>query len=351
MAKDEREMLRVPMRKRWRFAGACLVIVGVVGALMPTLLAWEWEKHLPDWALAKWAPIDGALTMENAMPGLISGSASVDPVPLSRRDALYNEAYARLMNGRFSDAAGSVYLQRMQEAGVLDVATRYGVPAAWPWDVPIPKRESASRLSVSVPTSVLLGSHPFKMDYAFEALTGPAKTVRVKTWASAGSRTYTGKSYDAQVDASRGRSMFMTPVKGDHADAVVRGALRLSLHVGSKGVVWIEHERDPMEEEPREVPFYMGLSIRLLRDGKELGMATLGVPPTGFNTTELGATFTTPVTWRDAGTQLGRGELSGIELEVTGDPILGTDTWLMHASATRDTWVGTVRIVPAVEPR
>lgn len=351
VAKSERELGTRRARKRWRLAGAALFTLGWLGTQTPAMIAYGWAAALPGWALAWWAPVDSNSWNIATATGssyisfggqsyLRAGSSGTGTPPslLEQLDnSLYLETWRRMNAGELADGLAVSYLKRSMGYTTLPLAAHGGLPAAWPWDVPLP-------------TPALLpqaAGAPVWIEARADAIHAPSDSVHVRAVVGVppSMRTYTLGEATVPINARASRAEFMTPASSPAIDAAVLAASRPRLIVTPERM-WVEVLTVNDGPEWADVPPYAAENVTVWLRGHRIGKGLLDGP-----TAIRGGSAFADIVWEAGMEKAARLHLDELEVELIGDAESATDMYTSGWMLERTAWVGHVRGKPQVVKR
>jgi hypothetical protein len=346
VAKSERELRVRRGLKRVRAAGVVLLALGWVCGRAPVMREHGWPAGIPDWALARVAPV-GASKWGNAAPWVdvhpsnsSASSFGVLPTPDPKytwdwraRDALFDEIWRRFNDKTISTAAGVAYLHR--QIG-LDASTyKAEMPGRWALNEAGPLFRPITKFGV--PTVWLTSTTPERQ--------GLPLCLRFET--KVNGKSYLLAEVCAPVDA-RQRAMVLDAVRDPALDRAVAQAISARLVTdGARMRLEVDDRRDGPAWDA--VNTYVRARARLVIGKLEVGRAAFSLSPKSARRT--GGTVTVVVVWVGTGEQLACISPESVRLELTGEPDEAFDIYAVHWGDEPRAWAGAVTVTPRVEKR
>jgi hypothetical protein len=343
VAGGEREMKRLPARKRWRLVGVSLLIVGWVLLQGPAFAAHGWAGGVPSWALVRWAPVKtdsaDASTVRNWLfpppPGYPALTQSPPPSKLTARfrsDA-YLETWRRIHKAEMSEAETAGYLRRHFPVTAKDLLKWADMPDAWPSDWALPELN---------PVYDAFGSSLLRSAACrFVETTG--SSTKIVSQVDLSDRTITLAETTIRLDRTVPGVRFMHPVDTPAArDEIVR-ALSPAVSIGIDRVRVEFTGRKQLTA--RDAPYVLPLRVRLLAGEKTLAAGTCAYE-------RLSTLGHSPVfaylQWEEGGLAFAQAHPEQLEVEITGLSSQGLMDYVMRSTKLRDVWGGTLRTKPRV---
>ncbi|MFT3687060.1 MAG: hypothetical protein QM783_19415 [Phycisphaerales bacterium] len=328
VAKHEREWTHRRRLKRWRIAGALLLLAGWFGTQAPAITERGLAAAVPGPLLAALAPMY-AEDPFNTLGDWDMRWPQLKPPPWRDRIefALYAEVQTRLVNGTLGGIGSNIYLRR------LIAPTRpQRLPDRWPWDARLERRGDAyARNSLS---------------WRCKPCTGPTDRVEVQgVIYSDGSPIGTFGQIQVAIDASDDRLHFLTHVNDDATNAAVLAALRprLQFEHGTPFIHFDDRTDNPVWS---NVPRYTDFTVRVMQNDRVLGEGWCYVDSSPGAVKTIGPVMR----WNDGGREAVSKDPNRVEIILTGAPARSTDRSLEHGRTEKaSAWSGTARVVLPLE--
>ncbi|HZW07072.1 MAG TPA: hypothetical protein VFF65_08100 [Phycisphaerales bacterium] len=332
-------MLRLPALRRWRMAGAVIVLVGLLVPRVPAVVQRGWIGAVPDLVLVYAAPADRAPTSMQQIPQspMILPWPATAPAPpasepLSTR--LHKEVWERLEQHELSRWCSGIYVQRVCGEAGSNLESLAALPSRWPWDHPLP------------PKAVQVNGLTLAIDADDPA--GPTGSVTLTMSLQVGSSAYPVCSAALPIDMRSGVRDFMRRVSGPDIDRLVQRALRPRLVYGADRP-WVTFDDRRSDSLWAGAPGTIDCRVQILVDGEHVGSGTVAVHP---DNSMAAITLITQADWSQdvAASVMKRPE--AVEIRVEGDPAASVRRFLNgQTMLPADAWAGSFRMRLAVEPR